>query len=87
MRSKKVNKASLGIQALLLLGAVATTLLPISCKEAKQADSNEQSTKDLVKKADFYQEPFRPQFHFSPREKWMNDPNGLVYSEGVYHLF
>lgn len=29
----------------------------------------------------------RPQFHFSPKEKWMNDPNGMVYHKGVYHLF
>jgi fructan beta-fructosidase len=34
-----------------------------------------------------YKEQFRPQFHFSPQEKWMNDPNGLVYHKGVYHLF
>ena len=34
-----------------------------------------------------YQEPHRPQYHFTPREKWMNDPNGLVYYKGVYHLF
>ncbi len=34
-----------------------------------------------------YQEQFRPQFHFSPKKKWMNDPNGLVYNDGVYHLF
>jgi fructan beta-fructosidase len=32
-------------------------------------------------------EPHRPQFHFSPKEKWMNDPNGMVYHKGVYHLF
>jgi sucrose-6-phosphate hydrolase SacC (GH32 family) len=35
----------------------------------------------------FYHEQYRPQFHFSPREKWMNDPNGLVKFDGVYHLF
>ncbi len=31
--------------------------------------------------------PHRPQFHFSPKEHWMNDPNGLVYYKGEYHLF
>jgi fructan beta-fructosidase len=34
-----------------------------------------------------YHEPYRPGFHFSPKEKWMNDPNGLVRFDGVYHLF
>jgi fructan beta-fructosidase len=32
-------------------------------------------------------ELYRPQFHFSPETGWMNDPNGLVYYEGEYHLF
>ena len=35
----------------------------------------------------YYKEDYRPQFHFSPQEKWINDPNGLVYNDGVYHLF
>jgi sucrose-6-phosphate hydrolase SacC (GH32 family) len=34
-----------------------------------------------------YQETYRPQFHFTPRKNWMNDPNGLVYYAGEYHLF
>jgi fructan beta-fructosidase len=34
-----------------------------------------------------YTENFRPQFHFSPQTGWMNDPNGLVYYDGEYHLF
>lgn len=34
-----------------------------------------------------YQEPYRPQLHFSPKEHWTNDPNGMVYFKGTYHLF
>jgi fructan beta-fructosidase len=34
-----------------------------------------------------FDQPYRPQFHFSPQEHWTNDPNGLVYFEGEYHLF
>jgi fructan beta-fructosidase len=34
-----------------------------------------------------YHEQYRPQIHFSPKEKWTNDPNGMVYYNGTYHLF
>ncbi|MBN2173149.1 MAG: glycoside hydrolase family 32 protein, partial [Bacteroidales bacterium] len=34
-----------------------------------------------------YHEINRPLFHFSSRRGWNNDPNGLIYLDGEYHLF
>ncbi|MBS1511290.1 MAG: glycoside hydrolase family 32 protein [Bacteroidetes bacterium] len=40
-----------------------------------------------VAQTKLYTEQYRPQFHFSPATNWCNDPNGLVYNNGTYHLF
>ena len=30
---------------------------------------------------------FRPALHFSPHKGWLNDPNGLIYHDGLWHLY
>ena len=47
---------------------------------------------DLIEESDslpegVYWEELRPQLHYTPMRGWVNDPNGLVYAGGKYHLF
>ena len=66
----------LTILSVLFLGS-----LICSCQEHTRAQpgNTESSTS--------YNEQHRSQFHFSPAAKWMNDPNGMFFYAGEYHLF
>ena len=56
----------------------------------ENTDKNSWGVKNIKQSDKFefdYNETYRPQFHFSPEYGWMNDPNGMVYLDGEYHLF
>ncbi len=62
---------------------VVADVLPVTSKaldSLRQADT-------LLDSENLYQEPLRSQLHFSPKRGWTNDPNGLVFYNGEYHLF
>lgn len=42
---------------------------------------------DEIDTPNLYKEPMRPQIHFTTKNGWINDPNGLIYIDGVYHMF
>lgn len=46
-----------------------------------------QSTDDPPRTRTVYDDPLRPQLRFSQQHGWNNDPNGMVYHDGEYHLF
>ena len=42
---------------------------------------------DEINIDNLYHEPMRPQVHFTTKNGWINDPNGLIYIDGTYHMF
>ena len=44
-------------------------------------------SQSMVVSSPEYSENFRPQFHYTPPNNWMNDPNGLIFYNETYHLF
>ncbi|MBT8271976.1 MAG: glycoside hydrolase family 32 protein [Bacteroidia bacterium] len=59
---------------------IAVILVFSACRNSERIEPN-------ITRVQQTKEQFRPHFHFTPEEKWMNDPNGLVYHNEYYHLF
>ncbi len=56
----------------------------VQCKQDRGAETGKAVGGQLDHAAT---EKHRPRYHFTPPAKWMNDPNGMVYYDGEYHLF
>lgn len=70
-----VNKQN--IKSLVSLFALFLIMSLYSCKQMSMVNTKKYTEEDL----------YRPNFHFSPKKGWMNDPNGMFYKNGYYHLF
>jgi fructan beta-fructosidase len=59
-------------------------LLPLAFSSALLISATLCSAQD-IKNAE--EQMYRPHFHFTPKNNWMNDPNGMFYANGEYHLY
>ena len=66
--------------AIAAVAAIAASLLTIQPATAEEVTIE---TADLTPA----EEQYRPYLHYSPEQNWMNDPNGMVYEDGTWHLF
>lgn len=66
-----------------LAGLIVFSILLGSNFSCKKKEENPEKAELLVQK----DEDFRPNFHFTPQKNWMNDPNGMFYLNGTYHLY
>ncbi|WP_339660320.1 glycoside hydrolase family 32 protein [uncultured Polaribacter sp.] len=75
---KRINNSKFVIIILLLS-------LFVSCKHKTEES---QITENKLDKITYSEEELsRPNFHFTPKKGWMNDPNGMFYKDGYYHLY
>ena len=77
----KNKKAYFGIPLLLIAGVF---VFSVGCKNnIEKKGSKEIAATEISAEEQLY----RPNFHFTPKANWMNDPNGMFYLNGTYHLY
>ena len=60
-------------------------LVFITSFNLRNMNQNEEKSSNLTQGG--YDEVFRPQIHYTPAKNFMNDPNGMIFFEGAYHLY
>lgn len=73
-----------------IAGLLALCMMASAAEDTPKGNVDQIETSDTgrpAKREKLYDERYRPQFHISPMKNWMNDPNGMVFYKGEYHLF
>ncbi|NNC49715.1 MAG: glycoside hydrolase family 32 protein [Flaviramulus sp.] len=69
---------------ILMVFIISIISVTFGCKNSDKHKGEEAITNtDISKEESLY----RPNFHFTPKANWMNDPNGMFYLNGAYHLY
>ena len=84
MKNKKTRKTKNSPLYFTLL-CIAICIMS-SCKNEPKKEGKVTTDETQVISED-NEKMYRPNFHFSPKKGWMNDPNGMFYYNGYYHLY
>ena len=71
------------MKPLRMLTAICLSIIFNSCTNI----SSKELSDTIVDERPDTSEIYRPQFHYTPKQNWMNDPNGMFYRDGKYHLY
>ena len=84
-----IFSSSARIRSLHTLMILFLLFMATGCSEVDSPDTSYDAMKiDQHMDAEVtFDETYRPQYHYTPKINWMNDPNGLVYFDGAFHLF
>ena len=82
----EMNKLNL-ILLLLMAGLVACTKPTTEEPSVTPAGDDTAYTDTVILSPTTRPELYRPQVHYTPYHNWSNDPNGLFYKDGVWHLY
>lgn len=61
------------------------SIVLISCKNKVKNTATDEAKQDTLLNDE--EAMYRPNFHFTPKKGWMNDPNGMFFYNGYYHLY
>ena len=85
--SRKRTSGLKTVSALTLAGLTLTAVLTGAGPALAEKPDGSGGTEATTASGTLGQEPYRPAYHFTPEKNWMNDPNGMVFYKGVYHLY
>ena len=83
----RTTRALSALTAFCLLAAGSTLASMPAAASGQARPASTAPNAPTAPKADQSGERWRPQSHYTPQKNWMNDPNGLVYYDGEYHMF
>ena len=75
------------IKIYFLFVIITLSILQVAAQKNVKSTAHKIPQSIMLTAAEKAEKLYRPQMHFTPKKGWMNDPNGMFYKDGLYHLY